>query len=144
MTSHVDDNDRPSLHEGGAENDLNSIIVRQSSVWHPPTDIYKQQDRLVVLLEIAGMQEDDFEIVLQNRVLLVSGNRKHVMTAANVAYHQMEIQRGSFRLEIQIPWLVQREQVTATYRDGLLKIELPYTAPRSIRVVDTNTQEETQ
>ncbi|MFC1961070.1 Hsp20/alpha crystallin family protein [Chloroflexota bacterium] len=142
MTRQADDNDQQTLYEGTAKNDLNAIIVRKSSLWNPPTDIYKHQERLIVLIEIAGMQESDFEIVLQNRMLLVSGIRKHV-APSHVAYHQMEIQRGNFRIEIQIPWAVQREQVTAIYRDGLLKIELPHTEPRTIRVIDTNTQEET-
>jgi HSP20 family protein len=138
------------VHESSSENDStregehlsgrivwHQIAVRHSSVWHPPTDVYHTEDKLVVLIEIAGLQEQDFQVVLQERTLTVSGTRQHVSgKAEDVAYHQMEIERGAFRTEIQLPWNVRRDLVTATYREGLLKIELPRAAATSVRVIN--------
>lgn len=101
------------------------IVVRHSSAWRPPTDVYEMEDRLVILIEIAGMKDSDFHIVLQDRRLLVSGVRRQIIEPQAVAYHQMEIARGEFRTDVYVPWKVLREQVVATYRDGLLRIELP-------------------
>jgi len=47
----------------------------RSSVWSPPTDIYETEKAYVIRLEIAGMREDDFEVVLENNTLLISGTR---------------------------------------------------------------------
>lgn len=113
------------------------IVVRHSSVWHPPTDVYRTSDRVVVVIEIAGMNEEDFEIVLQNRQLTVSGVRQQLTNREeDVAYHQMEIERGAFRTVIHLPWNVDRAKVTATYRDGLLKIGMPRLDATSIHVVN--------
>ncbi len=40
------------------------VIVRHTTVWHPPTDVYEQGENLIVLVEIAGMQDSDFNVVL--------------------------------------------------------------------------------
>ncbi|MBN2470331.1 MAG: Hsp20/alpha crystallin family protein [Anaerolineae bacterium] len=113
------------------------IVVRHSSVWHPPTDVYRTDDRLVVVIEIAGMREEDFEIVLQGRQLVVGGVRQQLARHEDtIAYHQMEIERGAFRTVIQLPWNVDRKKVSAGYRDGLLKIELPRLEGTQIRVIN--------
>lgn len=113
------------------------IVVRHSSVWHPPTDVFRTADRVVVVIEIAGMNEDDFEISLQNRQLTVGGVRQHLTNREeDVAYHQMEIERGAFRTVIDLPWNVDRAQVSATYRDGLLKIAMPRLDATAIHVVN--------
>ena len=38
----------------------------QSSIWSPPTDVYETDDAYAVRVEIAGMREDDFEVVVEN------------------------------------------------------------------------------
>ncbi len=117
------------------------IFVRYFSTWRPPTDIFYADNRLVILMEIAGLRENDFEVVLHSHLLTVSGTRQQIAQISNGAYQQMEIQRGVFRAEIQIPWKVQRDQVTALYRDGLLRIELPQAEPRMIRLSINPTDE---
>ena len=45
--------------------------VLHSSVWTPPTDVYETETHLVVKIEIAGMREDDFEVVVEEQFLVV-------------------------------------------------------------------------
>jgi len=56
----------------------------------------------------------------------------------NAAYHQVEIGYGEFRVEVAIYWSLQRDSVTASYRDGLLQIELPRQGESQITVKDGN------
>jgi HSP20 family protein len=117
------------------------IIIRQSSVWKPPTDVYQAEDRLIIVIEVAGMRDGDFHLVLQNRRLIVSGVRNHPIDVSALACHQLEIPRGEFRTEVYVPWTVQRDQVTAIYRDGLLRIELPQAEPQPIHIINVNADE---
>ena len=100
----------------------------------------KLQDRddlWKLLTAIAGMKEDRFQITLQNRHLIVSGNRRHPLTPEQVtACHQLEIAKGEFRIHVQLPSSVNRDQVQATYHDGLLRIELPHMSPRHIPIIN--------
>ena len=118
--------DRSKLDQGPAQiyRLQQWVLVRHAAAWRPPTDVYEAQGRLVVIVEIAGMRDKDIRIMLQGRRLLVSGARQRE-ALADCAYHQMEILHGEFHCEVELPWPVAQDQVTAVYQDGFLRIELP-------------------
>lgn len=95
----------------------------RSNVWRPPTDVYETEESLVVKMEIAGMRDEDFEVVLQDRYLLINGSRSEKMERK--AYHQMEIPFGKFSVGIEIPTSIESDDTTAEYKDGFLTITLP-------------------
>lgn len=118
------------------------IMIQQAArPFHPPADVIELEDRLVVIVEIAGMRSNDFNIMLVDRTLVVSGFRERPQHH-NPAYHQIEIGFGEFRIELALPVPVERDTVTASYDAGFLQIELPRKAARQIQVVDVTTNAE--
>jgi len=103
----------------------------------PPFDVIEVGDRIVVLVEIAGMQAEDFSINLTNRHLVISGTRRRPV-AGGTAYHRVEIGFGEFRLDIPLPWTVKQDQVNAVYREGFLQIDLPRRSEQQIPVAGTD------
>jgi len=116
------------------------VIVRHVTVWQPPTDVYEQDGRLIVLVEIAGMREGDFNVTLQSQQLIISGARQR-KTREDCAFHQLEIPFGEFRTEVSLPWLVARDEVSAQYRDGFLRVELPHAPAQKITIVNLEADE---
>lgn len=104
----------------------------RASAWGPPADIYETEENFVVRIEIAGMKDEDFEIAVENNVLMVSGNRPDLNERR--AYHQMEIRFGKFEVAVDIPVPVEIENATAEYKDGFLLIQLPKASPKTIKV----------
>lgn len=104
----------------------------RASVWVPPTDIYETEENFVVRIEIAGMKDEDFEIAVENNLLMISGNRPDHNERR--AYHQMEIRFGKFEVAIEIPVPVEIERAAAEYKDGFLMIQLPKANPKTIKV----------
>lgn len=100
--------------------------------WRPPTDVYETEDAIVIRVEVAGMQESDFTISLVERSLTVRGIRQD--TPERRAYHQLEIPFGEFSTELDLPYPIVSDKVEATYRDGFLRIVLPITQPKHIKV----------
>jgi len=117
------------------------VIVRHATVWHPPTDVYELDGRLIVVVEIAGMRDNEFSVVLQGQRLVISGVRERV-TRRDCAYHQLEIPFGEFRTEVNVPWPVTHEDVTANYRDGLLRVELPHAPTQRIQIISVDNADE--
>ncbi len=118
------------------------IMIQQAArPFHPPADVIELEDRLLVIVEIAGMRSSDFNIMLVDRTLIVSGFRERPQHP-NPAYHQIEIGFGEFRVELGLPAPVERDTVTASYDVGFLQIELPRKAARQIQVVDVTTNAE--
>ena len=103
-----------------------------SNVWSPPTDEYETEDAYVVRVEIAGMREDDFEVLLENDTLLISGSRSDFPERR--AYQQMEIRFGKFATAVSIPAPVNVDQAHAEYKDGFLTVILPKATPNQIEV----------
>ena len=116
------------------------VIVRHTTVWRPPTDVFEWNERLVVVVEIAGMRDTDFNVSLLGQSLIISGVRQR-MTPPDCAYHQLEIPFGEFRTEVSLPWPVLRDEVTASYRDGFLRVELPHAPAQKIQIVNVDVDE---
>lgn len=106
----------------------------RSHVWRPPTDMYETEDAVIIRVEIAGMRENEFSLVMQENVLVIRGSRTDLPERR--AYHQMEIRFGEFSTEIEMPAPVQVEQATADYRSGFLTVRLPKSKPQQIPIAD--------
>jgi len=104
----------------------------RSSVWSPPTDVYETNDSFVVRVEIAGMHEEDFEVAVENHILMIGGHRSDLNERR--AYHQMEIRFGKFEIAVEIPVPVDADGSVAEYKDGFLLIQLPKANPKQIEV----------
>ena len=106
--------------------------IRNEAVWRPPTDVYETGDSAVVIVEIAGLSEENYEISLTGRLLVVSGERRD--PAEKLAYHQMEIRYGRFCTEVHLPWALEGAEHAASYGDGFLRIKLQKAQTRRVPV----------
>lgn len=95
----------------------------RSSIWSPPTDVYETEENYVIKVEIAGMRDEDFDVAVENNILMISGYRSDLNERR--AYRQMEIRFGRFELAVEIPVAFDMEKATAEYKDGFLIIMLP-------------------
>lgn len=98
------------------------------SAWAPNTDVYETPDDLIVRMEMAGVQQGDLEITLNDRLLLVRGHRKDTSQHGHqhrCTFRQMEIDYGYFERRIVIPRSVDGSRVRAQFNNGFLCIELP-------------------
>ena len=96
--------------------------------WRPPTDVYETEGEYVVQAEIAGVQPENFRVALHDHLLTVTGVR-YDPYPENRAYHQMEVHFGEFRIDIELPGLVDKDQIDAEYQHGLLRVVLPKLRP---------------
>ena len=105
---------------------IGSWPTHSEIAWRPPTDIYETPEEIVVVLELAGVAEDDMTVTLFSDLLVVEGQRKPLVTDMN-ACHQLGIKYGQFMSEIDIHAPVDHNKVEAEYKNGLLKITLQKT-----------------
>lgn len=113
---------------------VNWRISSHPHAWRPPTDVYEREDSIVVRVEIAGMNENDFVINLDQNILTVHGVRADITERR--AYHQMEINFGEFYTAVEIPLPIDVEHVRAEYQNGFLWVYLPKAQPKIIKIKD--------
>jgi HSP20 family protein len=104
-----------------------------TSGWTPAADVYETGDSFVVLMELPGIDEDDVEMSVDGDRLVVKGERRPRLPARPDRFHRMERSHGSFARTFVLPQAVDPNDVTAQFRDGLLRIELGKGRARSPR-----------
>ncbi len=103
----------------------------------PPVDIYEDEHKIVLKLEVPGLKESDLDIQLENNVLTIKGERKFEKEEKEENFHRIERRYGSFYRSFTIPNTVNAEGVKAGYDAGVLRIELEKRAeakPKQIKV----------
>jgi HSP20 family protein len=90
----------------------------------PPVDIYEDEHSYTLKLDVAGIDEKDIDIKLENSTLTISGERKFESEEKTENYRRVERRYGRFGRAFTLPQTIDGEAVTAKYDKGVLKIRL--------------------
>ena len=93
--------------------------------WRPDADTYETATTVEITVDLAGVEEDDFEVQLFEDVLIVEGRRQLPSSDEGAVYHAVGIRQGPFQVALPLPAPVDPERVLAHYERGLLRITLP-------------------
>jgi HSP20 family protein len=109
--------------------DRTGLAPRRRGGFSPAVDVfYETPDSsppcAVVQAELAGIDAEHIGLEIQGRELVIAGHRRPSDAEGRV-YQQLEIDHGPFRRVISLGADVVAEEARATYRDGILRIELP-------------------
>ena len=91
----------------------------------PKTDIIEEKDGLMIKAELPGIKKSDLDIALEGDMLTTKAEKQEEKMEENATYYRCERSFGQYSRHIPLPYQVDTEQVSATFKDGLLKIRLP-------------------
>lgn len=100
-------------------------------------DVFEDDRRLVVRLEVPGMDKKNFDVEVIGDTLHVRGEKRFERESTEGRWRTLQCAYGSFQRRVNLPVPVKSDQARATYRDGVLKIELPKAAeakPRNVTI----------
>jgi len=103
----------------------------------PAVDIYEDEKKVTLKLEVPGMEEKDLDVSVENNMLTVKGERKFEKEEKEENFHRIERRYGSFSRAFTLPSTVDTEHIEAHYHAGVLKLDLlkkPEAQPKQIKV----------
>ena len=103
----------------------------------PAVDIYEEEKKIVLKLEVPGVPEKDLHVTVENNTLTVKGERKFEKEEKEENFHRIERRYGSFSRAFTLPASVDTESIDAKCENGVLKLELkkkPEAQPKQIKI----------
>lgn len=103
----------------------------------PAMNIWTSEESAVVTAELPGLSPEDIDISVVNDILTLRGLRQPEQLSDGETLHRQERGFGQFTRTIQLPFRVDADKVSATFKKGILSISLPRTEqdkPRKIAV----------
>jgi len=120
---------------GNLNNETENPLTTASFV--PAVDVYEDEKKVVLKLEVPGIEEKDLDVSVENHTLTVKGKRKFEKEEKEENFHRIERRYGSFYRAFSLPSTVDTENIAAKYEAGVLKLELkkkPEAQPKQIKV----------
>jgi HSP20 family molecular chaperone IbpA len=87
-------------------------------------DVYQTEKELVVQSAIAGVKPENLDILIEDDVLTIRGNRERLLEQEE-NYFTQECYWGPFSREIILPVEVDPGRVEAVMKEGILTIRIP-------------------
>ena len=125
---------RPAIFGDLIEKYFNDGIgINGGSQFTPQVDIVESKANYEIQLAIPGMEKNDFQLVVDDDTLTISGERKFENESKEKNYHSIETYFGNFKRAFHIPKDVDQNKIDATYKNGILNVELPKDAKKVLK-----------
>ena len=100
----------------------------QPSMWSPHVEVSERDGKLLIQADLPGMKREDISVQVEHDAIVIQGERKAHQTSDQGGYYRSERSYGSFFRTIPLPEGTNADSAQASFRDGVLEIELD--APR--------------
>ena len=115
--------DRYTRSMGWPPNGGQELVVKKD--WSPRVDIAETEKEFSIELEIPGVEKEDVKVAVENGMLSIAGERKQEKEEEGKKFHRLERYYGSFQRSFTLPENVDKSNIKATFKDGLLNLEIP-------------------
>ena len=92
------------------------------SQWLPDIDLIDKGDRIVIKADVAGIEEKDLDVRLENDILIISGQRSEDKKESGNNFVVSERRFGSFTRAVNLPKGVKPEDISADLKNGVLNL----------------------
>jgi len=93
--------------------------------FHANVNVTSDDKHYIITLEAPGLEQKDISIELKDRALFIKGNKQQEKEEKDKHIYRMERYYGSFQRVLSIPDDGDIEEINATMRNGVLKVNIP-------------------
>ncbi len=100
----------------------------------PQVDLYDTENALVALVNLPGVKSEDVEVTTNNDTLTISGETKVETMEGEVLWQERS--GGKFYRSFKLPVPIKADSVSAGFKAGVLRIEMPKTDELRSRTIE--------
>lgn len=104
---------------------LPSVFTDREGIFEMKTDIVRTDKETIITMDMPGFRQDDIDISIEDNVLTVKGERISEKEENQQDYSLRERHVGVFKRSFTIPSGIDEKDISANYKDGVLKLVLP-------------------
>jgi HSP20 family protein len=97
-------------------------------IFEPRIDVVDDENALRVTAELPGMERQDLQILVENKALVLSGEKKLESTKDEKGCYRTERAFGRFQRAIPLPDGIDIDHAEASFDKGVLTIRIPKSA----------------
>ena len=111
--------------------------TRPYGAGYPALNVWEDGEAAYIECELPALTLDDIEVLVTGGDVTLKGERR-IGKHQNAAWHRRERSTGSFARTMTMPWAIDDDKVSATFRDGVLTVTLPRAEsakPKKVKVL---------
>jgi len=103
----------------------NLFPIEKEGVRTPISDVYETENSVIAVFEIPGVEKEDIELMVSEDRIEVSTKKKKEEEEKKKGYYRYEAEAKAYYRMISLPAKVIPEKAEATYKNGVLRVEIP-------------------
>jgi len=111
------------------QEEVNRLFERPGTVSgefdFPPLNVTRDADKVVVEAPVPGVDRASLDVTATGNTVTIKGERKAAADVPAEDWHRRERVAGRFVRSVKLDTRLATDQTKATYRDGILRIEVP-------------------
>lgn len=88
-------------------------------------DVKDNDDEIIVIAELPGVKLEDIELTVGTDYLRIEGEKKEEREEKEKGQYRLERSFGAFMRQIPLPVDVEKDNASASFKNGVLRIVLP-------------------
>ena len=96
---------------------------------YPKVNVYEYDDKIGIIAEIPGLDKKQLNVEVEDGVLTISGDKHSAFENEGAKVLRKELKESSFKRQFELGELLDGDNISANFKDGILSIEVPKTEP---------------
>ncbi len=116
---------------------MEDAFSRSKGTFIPELNVYETDKEFEITVALPGMSKDDINIGFENNTITISGERT-LAEEDGTKYHRIESRFGKFERSLPLPNIIDEENISATYDNGVLTITVPKLKEKAGKKIEVN------
>ncbi len=96
---------------------------------YPKVNVYEYDDKIGIIAEIPGLNKKQLDVSVEDGILTISGDKHSSFDSEGAKVIRRELKQSSFKRQFELGELLDGENISANFKDGILSVSVPKLEP---------------